>query len=918
MDCHRYGVSGDFQGGIDLIAYRRGVREGLREPWCYQCKRWKKMTPADLRRIVAKFTYPADHYVVMTTVEATAALRNVVRDQPNVDLWDAEDISARLKDHADLVEDFFGPHWRDAFCGPWPATGGPDLPREAPYLHWLIGREAEKQALLGAYDWVERTGKGGAVVLMGRTGSGRQALAKWVRGQVEERGGAVAALRFCDRGTLSLDAAAHIYWADLVVQAHGPRIVAAYPRSSKILGGGPWVSLAAQLLAIAGGDEVDLDGGDDPRSLFRLVRKAARRGPLLLAVEYLDRGEAPWIDLLRMLADEIVQDLPVLLLVTLDAPAPLDGLTKRRHTEPTRLAEELVKQVSAQAHYLDSVTAGEIAASLAPAAPEIGERLHHLSDGDPLIVQAVWEEWVEQGAVAQDEDSAWRIAPGRMGQRWVYGDVRDHARGLLADLLEGWDDPSPFSIGQAERILNCAAVEGEIFTAPAVAAVMGIEDDDLVDFFDDCLVGDEETNGVLVDEGFAYVDSQRSLCQYRFARPYLHHVWAKYPRDEAQRREWSGQLADQLERLYYPVDYLIAKTLFDLFEVAGMPDRAEAYRRRRGVPSDIEALRWHARLLIEATPDEDVFGTYRLFETGFELADRIAKERHDLWQEGYDFTVELRRRAELVNDRGYLARAYEYMAWHQHLGGFSDEALPMARQFVAISEDQGDSFGEARGLNLMGAVLFGLGDYAGSREAVERALAIDEAIYGPDHFNVATILNSLGTVLWKLGDYTEARAVHERALAVREAAFGLHHPYVANSLNSLGLVLNSLGDYAGTRAAYERALAIYEMTYGSTSSHVATCLSNLGAVLDNLGDYAGALPAQERALAIREAAFGLNHPNVAVSLDHLGHVLCALGDRTRARAMYERALAIWEAAYGSDHPDTAAVRKHLDSLDRED
>lgn len=124
LDCHRYGVSGDFQGGIDLIAYRRGIREGLREPWCYQCKRWKKMTPADLRRIVAKFTYPADHYVVLTTVEATAALRDVVRDRPNVDLWDVEDISRRLKDHADLVEDFFGPHWRDAFCGPWPAPSG--------------------------------------------------------------------------------------------------------------------------------------------------------------------------------------------------------------------------------------------------------------------------------------------------------------------------------------------------------------------------------------------------------------------------------------------------------------------------------------------------------------------------------------------------------------------------------------------------------------------------------------------------------------------------------------------------------------------------------------------------------------------------------------------------------------------------
>ena len=115
VDCHRYGVRGDFQAGIDVLAHRR-TAEGKVERWCYQCKRWQKMTPAALRQVVDSFSFPADQYVVFVSFEASAELRAVVADLPNVDLWDAEDISRELKNHQGLVEDFFGRHWQDAFC----------------------------------------------------------------------------------------------------------------------------------------------------------------------------------------------------------------------------------------------------------------------------------------------------------------------------------------------------------------------------------------------------------------------------------------------------------------------------------------------------------------------------------------------------------------------------------------------------------------------------------------------------------------------------------------------------------------------------------------------------------------------------------------------------------------------------------
>jgi hypothetical protein len=69
-----------------------------------------------LRQAMGQLAYPADRYVLMLSVSATAALRQVAAERASFCLWDAKDIARKLKRHPALVEDFFGPAWRQAFC----------------------------------------------------------------------------------------------------------------------------------------------------------------------------------------------------------------------------------------------------------------------------------------------------------------------------------------------------------------------------------------------------------------------------------------------------------------------------------------------------------------------------------------------------------------------------------------------------------------------------------------------------------------------------------------------------------------------------------------------------------------------------------------------------------------------------------
>jgi tetratricopeptide (TPR) repeat protein len=182
--------------------------------------------------------------------------------------------------------------------------------------------------------------------------------------------------------------------------------------------------------------------------------------------------------------------------------------------------------------------------------------------------------------------------------------------------------------------------------------------------------------------------------------------------------------------------------------------------------------------------------------------------------------------------------------------------------------------------------------------------------------STARLLNQVGLYLRGRTELIAARSAHERALKINEVVYGQNHPEVALYVSNLGGVLNDLGDLVDARMYLERALKIAEATYGSDHPDVATAVNNLGSVLQDLGDLPGAREHYERALKISEAAYGPEHPIVAIRVSNLGSVLQELGDLPGARNHGERALKIFEQTLGKDHPNTQTARKNLELLGR--
>ncbi len=65
------------------------------------------------------------------------------------------------------------------------------------------------------------------------------------------------------------------------------------------------------------------------------------------------------------------------------------------------------------------------------------------------------------------------------------------------------------------------------------------------------------------------------------------------------------------------------------------------------------------------------------------------------------------------------------------------------------------------------------------RERLERALAIFQHANGRKHASVAEALNNLGSALLNLGDPAKSKEHFQKALAIQEEIYGPDHPEVS-------------------------------------------------------------------------------------------------------------------------------------------
>jgi tetratricopeptide (TPR) repeat protein len=183
------------------------------------------------------------------------------------------------------------------------------------------------------------------------------------------------------------------------------------------------------------------------------------------------------------------------------------------------------------------------------------------------------------------------------------------------------------------------------------------------------------------------------------------------------------------------------------------------------------------------------------------------------------------------------------------------------RPHVAIGVAQADAAGilepTARLMSDLGLLLKTKALHAEAESLYRRALAIDEAAYGPEHPKVAIRLNNLAQLLQATNRLAEAEPLMRRALAIDEAAYGPKHPNVAIRLNNLAQLLQATNRLAKAEPLSRRMVGIvldFTRRTGHEHPHLRTALANYAGILKALGRSKPKIQAQLRAL---QAKYGV-------------------------------------------------------------
>lgn len=182
VECHQYGVSGNPQLGIDLVATTTSG-----DTVCHQCRRVQTFEPADLRKLVADVKYGASRYYAVIACRATSGVRNEEKNHEQWMVWDVDDVSAQVRRPPQeaarrLVLTNFGGRWCRDFLGIEPFTAfllpddffAPLLDSRRIFSHSfrLVGRESELDEMRKFVEDPEKR----ILILPGRGGIGKSKL----------------------------------------------------------------------------------------------------------------------------------------------------------------------------------------------------------------------------------------------------------------------------------------------------------------------------------------------------------------------------------------------------------------------------------------------------------------------------------------------------------------------------------------------------------------------------------------------------------------------------------------------------------------------------------------------------------------------------------------------------------------------
>jgi len=247
---------------------------------------------------------------------------------------------------------------------------------------------------------------------------------------------------------------------------------------------------------------------------------------------------------------------------------------------------------------------------------------------------------------------------------------------------------------------------------------------------------------------------------------------------------------------------------------------------------------------------------------------------------------------ERLGDKLAIAEMLNRIAWQHRMRDDLDSARDSAERARLMLQDSEPSvvFGYVQ--NMLGVIEFARGNWQRSREILEEAVALGDAL-GSDQLRKVASMN-LGNTLWKLGEWDAALQYYRKILERCEADGDLSD--LATAYSNVGVVEYGRGNFHAATELFEKSVRIDEKI--GALEHEALVRENLGDALEMLGLWNEAMAQYRRCVEIE--GFDETRASRLSVYVPMSRLTKKRGDIARALEYGQKALAAGERGRDED------------------
>lgn len=204
-----------------------------------------------------------------------------------------------------------------------------------------------------------------------------------------------------------------------------------------------------------------------------------------------------------------------------------------------------------------------------------------------------------------------------------------------------------------------------------------------------------------------------------------------------------------------------------------------------------------------------------------------------------------------------------------------------------------------------------LGLYAEARTQFERAVALDQRVFGSSNTKTLKAMGRLGVLAFRQGKYSEAEALLSQSLRVARRVEGPEGRDTLSNMTNLASVYRLQGRYPQAEALVSQALEIKRRVLGPENHSTLVSMSVLAEIYEEEGKFAQAEALCIQVLEVERRVLGPEHPNTLNSMNNLANLYRDEGKNLQAEELHRDTLEIRRQVLGPEHPFTLSAMNNL-------